>query len=245
MEENKTETKEAVSKSKKKAKKTKKVDITVKANKKGRHIMKLLNFLRVLVIPIYWLLKPFRFFGGRKTQDGACVYICNHYGIFDPVYPASTTWEGIHFVAKKEVFTAPVLSGLLRKVKAISVNRDGNDVRALLDCFKCLKNGEKICIFPEGTRNKTGVELQPFRHGAAAIAIKAKVPIIPMMMYKKPRFFRMTHILKGEPVELSEYYDRKLSEADYAEADNKLYNIMLDLRRRHTELLNGKKKKKA
>ena len=245
MEEKKIEVGETAVKTKKKPKKSKKMDITVKANKKGRHIMKFLNVLRVLVIPIYWILRPFRFYGGRKVKDGACIYICNHYGIMDPAYPACTTWEGIHFMAKKEVEKMPVIGFLFRKVKGISVNRDGNDVRALLDCFKCLKNGEKICIFPEGTRNKTGVELQPFRQGAAAIAIKAKVPIIPMMMYKKPRFFRMAHVLRGEPVELSEYYDRKLNEADYAEADQKLYNIMLDLRRRHTEFLNGKKKKKA
>ena len=226
-----------------KSKKTKKKEITVKANKKGRHIMKLLNFLRVLVLPVYWILKPYRFYGNRKVQDGACVYICNHYGLLDPAYPASTTWEGIHFIAKKEVESMPLIGFLFRKVKGISVNRDGNDVRALLDCFKCLKNGEKICIFPEGTRNKTGVELQPFRHGAAAIAIKSKAPIIPMMLYSKPRFFRMTHVLMGEPIELSEYYDKKLTEEDYAEADMKLYNVMLNLRAEHTEFLQSKKKK--
>ncbi len=221
----------------------KKVDITVKANKKGRHIMKLMNVLRVIVIPVYWLLKPFRFYGNRKVKDGACVYICNHYGLLDAAYPACTTWEGIHYVGKKEVNNMPIVGFFFRKVKAISANRDGNDVRALLDCFKCLKNGEKICIFPEGTRNKTGVELQPFRHGAAAIAIKAKVPIIPMMLYKKPRYFRMAHVLMGEPMELTEYYDRKLTEADYQEADQKLYDIMLNLRREHTEFLQRKKKK--
>ena len=226
----------------KKSKKTK-TEITVKANKKGRHIMKLLNFLRVLVIPVYWLLKPFRFYGNRKVKDGACVYICNHFGMLDPAYPACTTWEGIHFIAKTEVNKMPLIGFLFRKVKGISVNRDGNDVRALLDCFKCLKNGEKICIFPEGTRNKTGVELQPFRHGAAAIAIKAKVPIVPMMLYKKPKYFRVAHVLRGEPIELTEYYDKKLTETDYEEADQKLYNIMLDLRREHTEFLQRKKKK--
>ena len=235
MEEKKTE----------KTKRSKKADITVKANKKGRHIMKLLNVLRVIVIPFYWIFKPFRFYGNRKVKDGACIYICNHYGLMDPAFPACTTWEGIHFMAKKEVEKMPLIGFLFKKVKGISVNRDGNDVRALLDCFKCLKNGEKISIFPEGTRNKIGVELQPFRHGAAAIAIKAKVSIIPMMIYKKPKFFRMTHILMGEPIELTEYYDKKLGEAEYEEADKKLYDIMLELRKKHTEFLESKKKKKA
>lgn len=226
-------------------KKKKKSDITIKANKKGRHIIKLLNFLRVIVIPIYWLCKPFRFYGNRKAKDGACVYVCNHYGLFDAVFPAATTWEGIHYLAKKENFEAPILGWLLGKVKAICANRDGNDVRAILDCFKCLKNGEKICIFPEGTRNKTEAEMLPFHHGAAAIAIKCKTPILPIMMYKRPRFFRRTHVLIGEPFELTEYYDRKLTEAEFEEADNKIRDIMLDMRKQHAEYLENKKKKKA
>ena len=224
-----------------KTKTKKKAEITVRANRKGRHIMPLLSFLRVLVIPFFWLVRPFRFYGNWKVKDGACIYICNHYGLMDIVYPACTTWEGLHYMAKKEVEKMPVVNLLFRKFKGISVNRDGNDVRALLDCFKCLKNGEKICIFPEGTRNKIGVELQPFRHGAAAIAIKAKTPIVPIMIYEKPRYFKMTHVLVGDPVELTEYYDRKLTEADYNEADEKLYNIMLDLRKTHKQALESKK----
>ena len=219
----------------------KKAEITVKANKKGRHIMHLLNVLRVLVVPVFWILRPFRFYGNWKVQDGACIYICNHYGLMDIAYPACTTWEGLHYMAKKEVEKMPVINFVFRKVKGITVNRDGNDVRALLDCFKCLKNGEKICIFPEGTRNKTEAEMLPFRHGAAAIAIKAKAPIVPVMIYKKPRYFRMTHVLVGDPVELTEYYDRKLTEADYNEADAKLYNLMLDLRKEHKLFLDSKK----
>ena len=219
----------------------KKAEITVKANKKGRHVMHLLNVLRVLVVPVFWILRPFRFYGNWKVQDGACIYICNHYGLMDIAYPACTTWEGLHYMAKKEVEKMPVINFVFRKVKGITVNRDGNDVRALLDCFKCLKNGEKICIFPEGTRNKTEAEMLPFRHGAAAIAIKAKAPIVPVMIYKKPRYFRMTHVLVGDPVELTEYYDRKLTEADYNEADAKLYNLMLDLRKEHKLFLDSKK----
>lgn len=229
-----------------KTQKKKKVKtITVKANKKGRHIMPILNLLRIIIIPIFWLVKPFRFYGNRKVKDGACVYVCNHYCLMDPVYSAATTWEGIHYLAKKESFDAPIIGAVLRKVKGISANRDGNDVRAVLDCFKCLKNGEKICIFPEGTRNKTDAEMLPFRHGAAALAIKAKAPIVPIMTYKKPRFFRKTHVLIGDAFELSEYYDKKLTEEDYELIDGKLWDLMVDMRKRHTEYLESKKKRKA
>ncbi len=231
---------------KQKATKKKKTrEITVKPNKKGKHVMKFMNVLRIFGMPIYRIFKPFRFYGNKKVADGPCIYVCNHYGMFDPAYPMATTWEGIHYVSKKEVFETPVIGWVLRKLKAIKANRDGNDVRVLLDCFKCLKNGEKICIFPEGTRNRTDAELLPLERGAAAISVKAQVPIQPMMLYKRPRYFRTAHVLIGEPFEFSEYYGKKLTDEDYAAMEEKLRAVMLGLRARHAEFLASKKKGKA
>ena len=226
------------------SKNKKKQTVTVKANKKGKHIIPFLNFLRILFIPWYFLFKPFRYYGNRKVKDGACVYVINHYTIFDVVYAASTTWEGMHFVAKREVLDTPVLGALARGVKVISVNRDGNDVRGLLDCFKCLKNNEKIVIFPEGTRNKTEEDMLPFKHGASVMAIRTKTPIVPVVIYKKPKLFRCTHILMGEPFELTEYYDKKLTDEELLQADTKIRELMLKMKADHTRYLAEKKKKK-
>lgn len=219
--------------------------ITTKVNKKGRHINGFINFLRVFVAPFHYVLRPYRYIGNRKVKDGACIYVSNHYDFFDPVFVAMTTWEGVHFVGKREIFEAGFMGAVARKAKAISVNRDGSDVRGLLDCFKCLKNGEKICIYPEGTRNKTEEEMLPFRHGAAVMAIKCKVPIIPIVIYKKPRLFRRTDILIGEPLELTEYYGKKLTDEELGEVDEFLRSHMLDMRRKHAEYLASRKRKKS
>ena len=240
----KTETQVKTAKKKKK----KETSITIKANKKGRHISIKMNILRVLLVPLSRVFRPFRYYGNKKVKDGAFVYVCNHYSIFDLIYPAWTTWEIIHFIAKRENFETPIIGGLARTVRAICANRDGNDVRAMLDSIKCLKNGEKICIFPEGTRNKTGEDMLPFHHGAAVLSIKTKSPIIPMMIYKRPRWFRMTHILIGDPIEFSEYYGKKMSEEEMAAVDDRLREYMLNMRKEHAEFLANKKaakKKKA
>ena len=227
-----------------KKQKGKRRTITVPADKKGRHIMGMLNLLRIVVIPIFWLCLPFRFYGKRKVKDGACVYVCNHYRIWDVIYPACTTWEGIHYLSKKSVMTNWFMKGFCKSLKAIEVNRDGSDVRAVMDSLKCLKNGEKISLFPEGTRNKTNAEMLPFKSGAAVMAIKAKVPVVPMLIYKKPKPFRLNHIRIAAPVELSEYYNRKLTEEDIREADEKLLNVLLGMRREHAEFLASKKRGK-
>ncbi len=231
-------------KAKKVKKSKKKQDITVKANKKGRHIMPFLNFLRIVALPVYYVLKPFRYYGDRKVPDGPFVYVCNHQVMLDIAYPIATTWEGIHFVAKKSLSETPFVRLLLRWTKAMPVGSETHDVRALLNCFKCLKNGEKVAIFPEGQRNFTDEVMLPFKSGAAAMAIRTKTPIIPMAVYGKPRYFRCTHILIDPPFELTEYYDRKLTEEDYQEADEKIRQYLLGMLDRHRIFLEEQKQKK-
>lgn len=228
---------------KKKDKPKKKDELIVPANKKGEHIIPFMNFLRVIFLPFFWLLCPFRFYG-NKVKNGACIYVCNHYTLFDCAYVAATTWEGIHIISKRENLDNPFLGWFARRIKAIPANRDGKDVKTLRDSIRCLKNNQKICIFPEGTRNKTDAEMLPFHHGAALMAIMSKKPIVPIMIYEKPRMFKCAHILVGDPIELTEYYDRKLTARDYEEADNKIREIMLEMRRKHKEELESKKKKK-
>lgn len=236
----------AAGKPEKIAKKKKKTySITIPANKKGRHVMPFMNFLRAVFIPVYRLIYPFKCYGEKKTKDGPCVYVCNHYRIWDPVYLARTTSEGIHILAKREVMENRFMKPICKKIRCISVNRDGNDVRALMNALKCLKNGEKVSLFPEGTRNKTQEELLPFKPGAAAMAIKAKVPVVPAAIYKKPKPFRVAHILYGKPFELSEFYDKKLTEEELAAADEIIKEKILGLKREHAEYLAQKKAKKA
>ena len=128
------------------------------ANKKGRHVMHLMNVLRVIFYPIHWLIFPFKLHGKKKVGPGACIYVSNHYCIFDVFYPAHTTWEGIHFMAKDPILHAPVLGYVARRLGVIGAMRDGSDVRTIMDSMKVLKNGEKLSLFPEGTRNKTSDE---------------------------------------------------------------------------------------
>ena len=229
----------------KKEKKKKKEKLAFSLTKKGKHISHFTNLLRICIIPPFFLLSPIRYYGNKKIKDGSLIYVCNHYTMFDALYIAATTWEGIHYIAKRENFEAPVIGWGLRRIKGISANRDGNDVRAVLDSLKCLKAGEKIAIFPEGTRNKAeNDELLPFYHGAAMMAIKTKTPILPMVIYKKPRLFRTTHILLGEPFELTKYYDKKLTPEEAIKADDEIRGVMIALRQQHKAYLEEKKNAK-
>lgn len=221
--------------------KKKAYDICNRVERRGGKDNRLMNVLRVIVAPILWLMFPFRYFGNKKVARGSAIFIVNHYRMSDVAYPGMLTWEGMHYVAKREIFKWPVLGWFFKILKVIGVNRDGSDVRGMMDSLKCLKNGEKIVIYPEGTRNKTDADFLPFKGGAALMAIKAKAPVIPVVSYKRPRWFRMTDVIVGDPIEFTQYYDKKVTEEDLAEADAFLLETMKRLRAEHTVYLAEKK----
>ncbi len=229
----------------KKEKTKKETRLLFPANKKGRHISHLMNVLRALFYPIHALVYPFKLYGHKKVGTGAYIYVGNHYCLWDIFYPAHTTGEVVHFMAKESILHAPVIGYWARHVGVIGAMRDGSDVRTLMDSIRVLKNGEKVSIFPEGTRNKVSdEEFLPFHGGAALLAIKTKTPVIPFVLCNRPRVFRRTHVVFGEPMELSEYYGRKLTQADYDEADEKLKAKLYALREEHRAMLKAKKEKK-
>jgi len=226
-------------------KRKKKDSLLVKANKKGKHIIPALNFFRVLLYPWNAFFYPYKMHGYTKVGTGAYIYVGNHFSMWDIFYPARTTWEGIHFFAKDSLMHAPMIGYFAKKIKALGVMRDGSDARTLMDALRILKNGEKVSLFPEGTRNRVSEEeFLPFHGGAALLAIKTKTPVIPFVVCSKPRVFRRTHVVFGEPMELSSYYDRKLTQEDYEEAEKVLRDRIYELRENFRAEQRAKKEKK-
>ena len=215
------------------------------ADKHGRHIMRSMNFFRFLFYPIHSFFFPFKLYGNKKVADGPCIYVGNHFTMLDMFYPAHTTTEGIHFMVKQSVMEAPVVGRWGRMIGAIGVLRDGSDVRSVMEAIKVLKNGEKLCIFPEGTRNRGAEDtFLPFRSGSAMLAIKTKTPVVPFVLCSRPRIFKRIHVVFGEPMSLEEYYDRRLTQEELAEADAKIEARMYAIRKEHFAFLEEKKRKK-
>lgn len=207
--------------------------------------MRVMDLLRIMFYPIHSIVYPFKLYGNKKVGKGAYVYVGNHYCLWDIFYPAHTTWEGIHFLAKQSILEAPIVGRWARGCGVIGAQRDGSDVRTVMDAMRVLKNGEKISIFPEGTRNKVSdEEFLPFHGGAAMFAIKTKTPVIPFAICNRPKVFRKTHVVFGEPMEFTEYYGKKLTAADYEEAEEKLKNAIYTLREEHRAFLREKKRKR-
>lgn len=196
------------------------------------------------MVAVTQILFPFKLVEKEKVKDGACVLVGNHYRIWDIVHMACTTREKVHFITKKELYKNKFLAHLCDIVEAIPVSRDGQDAKAVMTALRYLKNGDKISMFPEGTRNRTDEDLLPLKGGAAMFAIKAKAPVYPVMCPHKTRLFRRTKILVGDPIDLSAFYDRRLTAEDYEEAEEIIREKMLETKRTAIEMFIKKKKKR-
>lgn len=213
----------------------------VKLNKVSKWFRTLRRAEPILYRPFF----PYKKHGHTEPfKDRAYIFVGNHLSVLDVVFPAVASNRAIHYMAKKSLFEKGLMKKFVNKCECIPVNRDGTDVRAVMLAMKYLKAGECVCIFPEGTRNKTDKTFLPFKGGAAAISIKTKTPIVPMVQVKKIRFWRRAHVLYGEPFEFAEYYDKRLTEEDIQRCDDILLNKMYELHAELTKLLSKKKKAK-
>ena len=121
---------------------------------------------------------------GRENIPSAPFIICaNHTSLTDPLVAAiaMTRRRLVHFMAKSEFFDIPVFGWLLRKVKAFPVKRGKSDISAIKNSLRILRQGEILGIFPEGTRVDS-FDASEAKTGAAMIAAKAMVPVIPVFI---------------------------------------------------------------
>lgn len=164
----------------------------------------LYKLLVILLKPFFYVLYLIRVVGRENITKGAAVVCSNHSSNLDPLFLAVAfgVSNPLCFMAKKELFDIPVLGWILRSIGTYPVNRGAADINAIKDSISLLKNGEKVMMFPQGTRVKEELNTnsEPIKTGVALIAIRAGVPIIPVYVSEKKRLFKRTSIIIGKPV---------------------------------------------
>ena len=189
------------------------------------------HFCQIIATPFIRLFFPTKFIGKKNLPKGACIISSNHTSNMDAPLLATHTWEKKYYLAKKELFKGKFVSWYLKSIGGIKIDRSSNDVTAIKNCLKVLKNNKKLVIFPEGTRtNNENMELGEVKQGVSLFATKARVPIVPMFVMKKPKIFRRNKVFIGQPFELEEFYGRKLSNEDMEKASEIVATKMNELR---------------
>lgn len=110
---------------------------------------------------------------------GGFIFASNHASYFDPPALAVASPRQLTYLAKMELFANPAFSAVIRALGAFPVRRGAGDREALEAALAFLRKGHGLVLFPEGTRTLTG-ELGRLKPGAALMAVKARVPIVPV-----------------------------------------------------------------
>lgn len=188
-----------------------------------------MNFFHKIPIFFFNLLYPCTVHGKENIpKDGACVLVCNHYRAIDCGFVSKAYNKDVYFLAKKELFKNKLYSKILTSYGAIPIDRDKPEIKSMFKTIKILKEGHKLVIFPEGTRNKVNNELMPLKSGTSVFAVHAKCPVVPLMLSGKAKLFRRTHLIVGEPFEFAEFYDKKITEENLEKMDEILRSKMLE-----------------
>ena len=185
--------------------------------------MKNPHFVRIQKIlgPLVRFLFPISLEGTENLPEDRPVMLCaNHSSAWDPILFVAAIWTGypLRIMAKKQLFSIPVLGGFLRAIGVFPVDRGHSDIGAVKTAIQSLRDGWNLFLFPEGTRVKNPGHAE-IKSGAGMMAIRAGVKLVPVFIGTKKRLFRRTPIIIGEPF-APEYTGRKGTAEEYqANAD--------------------------
>lgn len=186
------------------------------------------RFFYVIAWLLFCLVHPRRVIGRENLPAGGCLLCGNHTHYTDPIFIALAIGVKGHpyVMAKAELMSYPVLGWILKKVGVFGVDRGKADVKAVKEALRILKDGHRLLLFPEGTRVKDG-EAAEAKTGAAMLALRTGVPIVPIWMPGKKKWFRRTPVVFGEAYYPELPQGAKPTPEDYRRvADDLLERIM-------------------
>lgn len=146
-------------------------------------------------------------------KDVPVLYVGNHRSYFDIVLTYARCPGLTGYVAKDSMLKIPLLSTWMKRLYCLFLNRTDikEGLKTILQGIEQIKSGISMCIFPEGTRNRSEDETQlmPFKEGSLKMAEKTGCPIIPMSINNTASIFeghmpfvRPCHVILeyGEPI---------------------------------------------
>jgi 1-acyl-sn-glycerol-3-phosphate acyltransferase len=177
--------------------------------------------------PLYWAgIKGVMFFvravgvrvrveGTANIPEGVCLFVANHTSSADAPAVVGAIPRRIAALVKGSLFKWPIVGQAFTLARFIPVNRKDREsaIASVEKAAEAMREGQSFLIYPEGTRSPDG-RLQEFKKGAFVLAIKAGVPVVPVLCSGAQRVMakRSLEIHAGEilveflePVDASKY----------------------------------------
>lgn len=150
--------------------------------------------------PIVLFFLPVELRGTENLEDEAAILCANHSSVWDPILLVLAMPQSfnLRIMAKKQLFSIPLVRWFLRNMGVFPVDRGNSDIGAVKTAISSLRDDWNLLIFPEGTRVKQPGQVTP-KSGAGMMAIRAGVKMVPVFIGTAKRLFRKTVIIFGKP----------------------------------------------
>ncbi|TCS95794.1 lysophospholipid acyltransferase family protein [Hazenella coriacea] len=165
----------------------------------------------------------------KVPAQGGFVLACTHMGWLDVIALGAASPRQIHYMAKKELFSKPLIGWFLKRLNSFPVNRENPGPSSLKTPIRLTRQGNVVGIFPSGTRTHEDV---PQKRGAVYIADKGKVSVVPAA-YWGPESIRFKDLFRrkkmvivfGEPLMLSEFNSKEAQTELLDELNDKMKEL--------------------
>jgi 1-acyl-sn-glycerol-3-phosphate acyltransferase len=140
------------------------------------HLMRLWARIHLLVSGITVVVN-----GRENVSSPPYLVMCNHQSALDIYAIIVALPFQFKWVAKRELFFIPFVGWVMKRAGYVSLDRKHprEALKAIEDAAQKIRGGMNILIFPEGTRSQDGT-LLPFKKGVFSLALRARVPIVPV-----------------------------------------------------------------
>lgn len=155
---------------------------------------------KTVVYIIYAILFRVKVVGKENIPKEGCLVCANHISLNDPLFITIALGykHEISSMGKKEMYDNKFLNVLLRAIGTFPVDRGNIDMTAIKNCLQAVKDGKKLVLFPEGTRN---IESKgKAKAGIGLIAIKMQCPVVPVYVNANPKIFGKVTVTIGESI---------------------------------------------
>lgn len=193
-------------------------------------------------IPAWIFFRPKIIRMGKKGKLDAAILMANHVGFFDPiilqfVFPLRRKWS----LATKDFFNNALNRAFFKSFLCIPVDKKNVTIDMYHGISDVLKAGKLLLIFPEGTINASDdAEFMKFKGGVALFAILNKVPVVPIYIVKREKWYQRQRLVIGEPVYLDEALGRVPTPADIEKVSELLQAKEEELASNYKEKINAK-----
>ena len=185
----------------------------------------------------------------KEVKGQPYIVCCNHTALMDVTVITANMETQVRYMAKKEIFGIPLIKHFFKAMGAIPVDRKSGDVGAIKKAVECLKNGECVGVFPQGTR-MPGKHPQDteIKSGMGMFANRAGVGILPVCIRTKKhhlKLFRRTEFIIGDFIPAEELAFPELSGREkYQKIADYAFERVIDLYNNTPSYKEIKKQKK-